>query len=525
MLLHSKKAALKDFNKSEMLSKNTFIKNEEVFNTVVKWVNDKFSNKNHHLYTLQNIKTMDHTLIKGRSTEDVSEDNFRSFYLRSGELLALLYVLNIKSLDEKSIISVGQCPVVVTSNIEFNTKAFGPLFYANEIARTIMDNSVYKLKFLPNNKLPLKEEYVGYIKQGFSIIYDIAVKNKSELLSLINKFTENENLFIVLSRVQNLSLGDMRNQLFFIQGRFSSSSTYKTYIDFSECTIPSSIDKERLMSMACKIGDHIIERSIIGYKDSEIERTWIDTMGNGIVAPMDSSLYSGNSGVALFLAYLGAITNKPYFISATMEAMEPVIRYVKEEKKAIAVYSSEDIKELSEAVYTLSNLHKLTCGEKNKTLVGFTKEMVKLEAQLYKKEVEQIKSGYFNGLSRTLVSKLMVKRIGYNDDLLYKEIRDLTETIINKGVGDNLYYVCRNLRLLTCAAYVLKDKALKNRCDNTFNLIINNVIDDYKLNKFNLFEQSVSLMNGLAGIGYSLIKQCNEDIVPEILFFEKMLSP
>lgn len=519
---------------SSKLSKNTLINSEVVFVNVIQWINSKIHDECLHLYTLNDIKNSTDMLIKCNITKSDSVDNYEKFYLRAGELLALLYILNIKSLDEESIISMAEHPIIVTSNIKFNTTITNQLSYANEITKYIINNSVYKLNFLPDNNLKLTREYVRCIKEGFSLIYSLVVENKNELFYLINKFTDNEslNLNTVLSRVRNLNLNDMRNQMFFINEIFSKNSVYKIYIDFSKDTLHKSINKEKLTSIACKIGDYIIERSIIGYKDSKLERTWICTMGNGIIEPMDGSLYRGNSGVALFLAYLGTVTNKQYFISAAMEAMQPVLRYISQVRR-----SNQPSSDLIGIFYTLSKIYNLTYNEKIKKFIKDNITVLSKFSETNKKfdesyndifvtskllDVTKIKAlekfleeklrlerqdekEIFHGLSAMLFSKLMLKKTCSKDALLDKEIRELTEAIISKGIRDNLYYSLENLRLLGCAADTLNDTALKNRCDNTFNLIVDKIMADYRLKKFNLFEQSISLINGLSGLGYSLI--------------------
>lgn len=622
MTLSLRRMTLKDFKNSNKLLKNIIVNNEVIFNTVVTWINSKTIKKIYYLHKIKNIKISCHTLKDYCDKEYIPEENLGIFYLRSGELLALLYILNIKNLDQKSIISIGENPIVTTSNIEFSTTNTNQLFYANEIAKTIIDNSVYRLTFLPNDKFDIHNAHVAYIKDGFSLIYNIAIENKNELLALINKFTANENfnLWTVFSRIQNLNLSDMNNQVYFIDARFSKRSSYKSYINFSKNQLHNSIDEEKLMSISCKIGDYIIEKSIIGYKASTIERTWIGTVENGTVAPIGNSLYGGNGGVALFLAYLTAVTNKDYFIAASMEAIEPILRYIAEEKEDLLV-SSKASKELIEYFYILSKLYKLTYNEKikqfmqcnitilykfinnNKELTVLAKsaveisllvsicndlkddtikdkllylsivvssnikeqlhvfksnsflsmsfsdgisgaicsvsklfeitkikalenlieEMLKFERELYEKEGKHLKSGWFNGLSGILLSKLMLKKICYKDALLDKEIKNLTKAIIFKGIGDNPYYAygqLGTLSILNYAAEALDDNVLKNRCDNTFNLIVHNVVNDYISENPTWSGQSVSLMNGLSGLGYSFIKKCNEDLVPEILFFD-----
>ena len=613
MSINYSKAVFKTFNSLKKSSGKIYVKDKKFFNEVVKWLNGKFFNKSNYLYTFKNIKTNKYTV-----TECNSDDNSYIYYLRAGELLALLYILNIKNLDQKDIISINECPVVKASNIEFNTTDIKQLFYASEIAEVIIDTSVYKLNFLPENKIKLKAEQVFYIKKGFSLVYNIAIKNKTELMTLINQFIDNKNFNLcnVLYRVQNLNYSDMKNQLYFIEVRFLKDGNYKKCIDFSKDHFNSIIDKETLMNLACKIGNYIIERSIIGYKDSKIERTWIGTTENGTVAPIGNSLYDGNSGVALFFGYLGAVTDKEYFTAAAMETMEPVLRYIKEEKDSLINYPKA-LSEIIGAFYTISKLYKLTLDEKIKKFIqdnitflyelieknkefnalsnavdvnillsiykdlknnnnlkdrllklssntlnnlqlsnentplaisfyggisgaicstsklleltktevleNLLQEILKLQRQMYKMNRNQLKSGWFNGLSGVLLSKLSLKRICYTDALLDKEIQELIDAIIKSGFGNNPYYAygqLGNLATLNYAAETIGDNILKNNCDNTFNLMIDNVFEAYILKRLKFSEEPVSLTNGLSGLGYSLLRRCNKDLVPEILLFE-----
>lgn len=177
----------------------------------------------------------------------------------------------------------------------------------------------------------------------------------------------------VLLKVKNFSLKDLNRQLNFIDMSFLAKTTNSnkdlTPIVFSEDTKENEIKKDELLDLATKIGDYIIERSIIGEGKNGIDRTWISTTlegrdeGTWSLNPVGDNLYDGNSGIALFLGYLGYLTKEDRFINASIEAMDSAMNTVEKLDGSIP-YLTGSYNGLTGYFYTLSKLYKITGNTK-----------------------------------------------------------------------------------------------------------------------------------------------------------------
>ncbi len=504
-----------------------------LFNEVVQWINEKNEDLQLHIIP-DNVVNIE---IELSNSKNYTEESEKNFYFRSGELLALLYILNIKNIKAEHILASGEYPII-TSKIEFETNVFNQLFSASEVANYIINNSTYNINFLPYDKIDKAAENLKYIKKGFSLIYNISVKYKYDLMALLKTLIPNDiKLNLIAGKIQNLSFNDMKSQLFFIDKRFSKNNDYKLSIKFSKDKTNKNIEKEKLLSIVCKIGDYIIEKSIIGFKDSTLERTWIDECKKGIIKSMDNSLFCGNSGVALFLAYLGEVTDKNYFIFASHEALYPVLRAI--EQEGLDTFSYLDILAVFYTILKIYNVThdiRLNCFITNNCYmllqflrkntiyydiynINITKEIdsfdiensvplekllgqiLFLEITLYNKYENKL----YIYLSSMLYSKLILKS-DYNDNFIIdKKIDELVKYIVSKDICSNLYKICRDLNLINYAAKTINDSSLKNMSINTLTLIIKEILDNYKSKKINLFDQQISFKNGLAGLGYNLL--------------------
>jgi type 2 lantibiotic biosynthesis protein LanM len=136
----------------------------------------------------------------------------------------------------------------------------------------------------------------------------------------------------VIWRLQKLNEPDLAQQVEFIKMPFyarvaqaseieevdTSNSLATEYIDFSPAT---PLTDEQLLCKAQTIAQGIQERAIRG---SDGSASWI-----GLVKPyrfkvMDDSLYSGNCGIAMFLAALDNVTGTSQFRNMALGALQSV---------------------------------------------------------------------------------------------------------------------------------------------------------------------------------------------------------
>ncbi|MEF7637850.1 type 2 lanthipeptide synthetase LanM family protein [Bacillus thuringiensis] len=194
-----------------------------------------------------------------------------------------------------------------------------------------------------------------------------------------------------IKKIREFSTKDLKNQLKFIDLSFihteNKNDSALTNVTFSKGNhLPQNNSIEDQNSSLLKIGNHLLENSIMGKTDSEIDRTWIGLMMSGKdeittrIASVDFDLYKGNSGISLFLGYLSIATRNEEFKKAAIESLTPCIKLLNsiiERKKNNAeeneIYSIGAFSGLSGIFYTLFHLGKSLNIEK---FIDFTYENI-----------------------------------------------------------------------------------------------------------------------------------------------------
>lgn len=599
------------------------LESEKLFNRIICWVNSKV-NKKQKLYVGRLIpcnKCGFKNYIE--PLECQSNEELISYYFNSGQLLSILYILNCRMLRDINIVDFCQYPVLqdLTNIFILSEKNLNHSFSSKSIAQDILKFSVYNITFLPKGKKALAKKYIDSIKSGFQYMYNIMVDNKMELIDLVaDLFCNNPSyLSTIMTRLYGLNEGDLKRQLYFLDVRFMKKQVKKTLISFSDDQCVNKINKDHLIDLASNLGDHIIQKGIIGFNNFTASRTWISTISSGkiiILSPECYNLYDGNSGIALFFLYLGVITKKDYFINTAVEAMQDSISHINslniEREVGIGAF-----KGISGELYTLSKIYSITKNKNIKEVIekcicyldsliqketninvfeGVAGTMAVLLSIYEDKEYSDLKdrmmdlankayeniensifsknpiSGFYDGndgviivlarllnitaseriestikeiltferkiksngrissalgwqkeYSGMLLSRLILKKYNFKDDLIDIEIKEALEYTMKNGFGNSPYYYngdIGNLHILEYAAEILKDPLLKNRCNNTFNILIKKVIEPSINDDVKFGNKPISLMTGLTGQGYSLIRKCNEDVVPEVLWLQ-----
>jgi type 2 lantibiotic biosynthesis protein LanM len=116
---------------------------------------------------------------------------------------------------------------------------------------------------------------------------------------------------LVRQRVQELGEEDFARQEWFIRGSLTSLSIGTEYAKHRTYKLQdprSRADRERLLAAACRIGDHLGSLALRGEDDA----TWLGVTlindRNWALMPLGIDLYSGLTGVILYLAYLEKLT-------------------------------------------------------------------------------------------------------------------------------------------------------------------------------------------------------------------------
>jgi lantibiotic modifying enzyme len=607
-------------NKHTILYKEGSLENEEITNSFIEWLNRKLRLNNCNLTIRKVLNCGEYGFLDAVDSSECKDGvELLNYYFKAGEFLVILYVLNCTTLTDKNIIDINQCPVLqdikelfITSN-----RSISSGFISGDIAKAILEFSVYNIEFLSVDKRNVNTTYLEAIKKGFKHAYETIVQNKFEAVKLMECLFTKKPLCLgtILLKLSSLNMDDMKRQLYFLDVRYLGNKDEKTKTKFLEYRRPSKIDKEYVTSLACTLANHLINKSIIGVENFKPNRTWISTIndsdsGRGIVLlPIGNSLCSGNSGVALFFSCLSIVSEEDYFMKVAKEALQGpirhlrklinadsiiqedcnsvigevyvllkiyslgkneyvkdildvnkagIIRMVKEyislnlEEAAgavaslLAAYKSSEIKNCEDLLvelaqisyenikYKLDNhcldyendgvialLSRLLIINSNKQIERTIKKMLSLQRLKFSKNNIQTMD-FCKGNVYFLLSRLMLKEACYDDPQLDEEIKNALEYTIKDGFGSSPYYHngdLGSLAILEYAAEVLKDVALKDRCINTFNYMVKSVIKTMIKEEIAEGNKPISLMNGIVGLGYSLVTKCNEDLQHLLLWF------
>ncbi|MBU3107033.1 type 2 lanthipeptide synthetase LanM family protein [Clostridium gasigenes] len=472
--------------------------------------------------------------------------------------------------------------------------------------------------------------------------------NDTKIINSRNEFKDNllleSPMNTVISKINSLNDQDLEKQLDYID--MSYLNMRKMEGDFTNLNYTIKENKltpNKWIKTAEEIGEYILEKSIDGINDNgNNDKFWVSTSLQGfeenIWKPdvLSFDLYNGNSGISLFLGYLGKILGRDDFKKASFQSME-MSKFIVRTLKDDLPYSVGAFSGLSGIFYTINKLNNilgkeedskfikenvdniLKCikldtvndvigggagslgvalsmcksnnidikqsGEKlatescnkllkeckrdtnggvywekensmiysgfshgnagiiaylnrflkstnNRELMELTKGVLSYERSLYSHKDKnwyttnkkiKISHGWCHGAPGVVLSKLMLKEDGYSDHLLEKEINDGLDSVMKFGLGNNPTY-CHgdlgNLSIINYASKVLNKVELNNMSMNAYQELYENVLSKEWNRKKLKSSLSMSLMIGITGFGYSMLKNYAPDEVPEFLWLE-----
>ncbi|SEO09516.1 type 2 lantibiotic biosynthesis protein LanM, partial [Terribacillus saccharophilus] len=140
-------------------------------------------------------------------------------------------------------------------------------------------------------------------------------------------------LEIVLSKINKMSIKDLEFQTNIIDFTFMHTATNggskETGIIFNSETPPKTTNTQKYLEVAKQIGDRLIDDSITN--TAETERTWFGLMVVGKeevfthFSSIEYDLYKGNSGIALYLAYLAKATHDNKYREAALQTLKSCV--------------------------------------------------------------------------------------------------------------------------------------------------------------------------------------------------------
>lgn len=287
-------------------------------------------------------------VVKSFIREDSKRDN--NIFFKSGQLLAMFYLFNEDTLRREDINyrdGIFYIKNMFNRKVELNTSnnrsndSFNNSFnedinddlnnelnYINNeaknnsgnscinIAEKIINTSVYKKEFLLKGIEVSKKEEGKSIELGFIQVYNYLLGEKFSLIKIIEKYGHDDILGEVINRLKILNKNDLNRQLTLIKLRLGCN--YCTMVFNKEIT---GYDKDKFIKLSCKIADELIQSSIIGVYNNDIELTWLRYSKNNIIPMAEKNIY-----VSLFLSYLSKNTSNKYYLQPAIQSIKPAIR-------------------------------------------------------------------------------------------------------------------------------------------------------------------------------------------------------
>lgn len=202
----------------------------------------------------------------------------------------------------------------------------------------------------------------------------------------IENLFEQSGLELVYERLQKLNPEDLARQLWFIEASFTSLSLSDGHASWPFQTFAPPTEgaaTQALLTAARQVGDRL---QFLALEDSG-GVGWIGlTLANEkhwMLSPMGADLYSGTGGIALFLAYLGEITQEEGYTKLAKQALQNMLAqldFIKGKTNAIGGFSG-----YGSIIYTLTHLAALwqqpDLLDHAEALIDYLEELVPKDTQ------------------------------------------------------------------------------------------------------------------------------------------------
>lgn len=156
---------------------------------------------------------------------------------------------------------------------------------------------------------------------------------------VISDVFRNSGIEIVMDKIEKLNIHDLEEQLELLNMSISAARN-DLYVQSMPKLESYSYDltdlqianwKDEYIRIATSIGDTLIQSAITSSDMESDEVTWIGLLSDSIeerklrLVPIGYDLYNGNSGIALFFAYLFDVTGNRAYKNMALRALKPVI--------------------------------------------------------------------------------------------------------------------------------------------------------------------------------------------------------
>ena len=249
----------------------------------------------------------------------------------------------------------------------------------------------------------------------------------------ISNFFDQTGMSLVENRLQQLSDDDLQKQVWFIRASLTTLAMVGEQGKWPRYLLkqPQNIaSKEQLLEAARAIGDRLEELALKGEQDV----TWIGltllNQKHWTLVPLGTELYHGLSGIILFLAYLGKITQQKRYTSLAEAALISLQRKIETSKTSLESIGA--FEGWGGIIYTLTHLGVLW---NNLELLDRAESLVEILPDLIEKDK---KLDIISGSAGCITSLLGLYRYRPSESILAVAIQcgdriiDHTQTTENK---------------------------------------------------------------------------------------------
>ncbi len=176
----------------------------------------------------------------------------------------------------------------------------------------------------------------------------------------IADFFDEPGIALVRRRLQQFSEDDLAQQLWIIRASLTALAMGEKNARQPRyhLTEPQTLaDRERLLAAARAVGDRLAELALHGEGDVSWIGLTLTAKDHWALLPLGTDLYSGTPGVALFMAYLGAITREERYAAMAQAALTTIRRQVEQSKSYITSIGA--FEGWGGIIYTLAHLSAL----------------------------------------------------------------------------------------------------------------------------------------------------------------------
>jgi type 2 lantibiotic biosynthesis protein LanM len=176
----------------------------------------------------------------------------------------------------------------------------------------------------------------------------------------ITDFFDEPGLTLVEHRLQRLSEDDLAQQLWIIRASLATLSTSGERELRPKYRLPEPqtiADRENLVAAARAVGDRLETLGVRGEHDVSWIGLTSTTKDHWSLAPLGMDLYDGIPGVALFLAYLGAVTQEGRYTALAQAALGTLRRQIERNPAGVATIGG--FVGWGGVIYTLTHLATL----------------------------------------------------------------------------------------------------------------------------------------------------------------------